>query len=134
MLAAFKPIKELNVEFKLWKDRLDYDLRFNGQTINLEHVLNDLFDNSSRRIYIQDTSIVNYVYVSNKIEGSGRLYLSNKSETTAPDVYFENRTEQTNQIHFKVMVPSSLGFSVIQMKALVDKYKIAGVKYQIESI
>ncbi len=131
--ALIKPLKNLNTTFKSWKDGVDYDLQFNGQTMYLQRVLNDQFDTVLRRIYIEDTSIINNVYVANKSEGSVTLYLANKSETSAPVVYLENLSEQVNQIHFKVRVPAALVFSSIQMRALVDKYKIAGKNYTIQT-
>lgn len=53
-----------------------YQLQFTGQTIYLEHYLNDNYDEAQRRIYIQNTA-------------GGRLYLFNKDELIAP-VYFYN--------------------------------------------
>lgn len=133
LFALIKPLKSLNTTFKSWKDGIDYDLQFNGQTMYLQRVLNDQFDSVLRRIYIEDTSVINNIYVANKVEGSVTLYLANKSETSAPVVYLENLSEQVNQIHFKVRVPSALTFSTIVMTALVDKYKIAEKNYTIQT-
>lgn len=133
IFALTKPLRSLNITFKSHKDSVDYDLQFNGQTMNLEHVLNDKFDPSLRRIYIEDVSYINSVYVANKVEGSVTLYLANKSETTVPPVYLENKIEQTGQTHFRVMVPASLTFSMIELRALVDKYKLASKIYTVQT-
>ena len=133
MFSFIKPLSLLNISFNSWKDSIDYDLQFNGQTMNLQHVLNDIFDSSSRAIYIEDTSSIVHQYVANKSEGSVELYLANKSETTAPIVYLNNKVEQVAFIHFKVRVPSALVFSNLEMRALVDKYKQAGKIYTIET-
>jgi len=133
LFAMIKPLKDLNTSFKSHKDVIDYDLQFNGQTMYLKHVLNDLFDPTLRRIYIEDTSIINNVYVATKAEGSVTLYLATKAETTAPVVYLETLSEQVNQIHFKVRVPIALTFSSIKMRTLVDKYKLAGKNYTIQT-
>lgn len=61
-----------------WK----YQLQFSGQTIYLEHYLNDNYDEAQRRIYIQNTA-------------GGRLYLFNKDENIAP-VYFYNLWDSSN--------------------------------------
>lgn len=59
-----------------------YQLQFSGQTIYLEHYLNDNYDEAQRRIYIQNTA-------------GGRLYLFNKDELIAP-VYFYNLWDSAN--------------------------------------
>jgi hypothetical protein len=129
---AISPLTSLNIKFKAWKDEKDYELQFNGQTIYLEHVINDQFDNSSRRIYIEDTSGISYQYLYNKIEGRSPIYLYNKSEAATP-IYFQNRVEQVNLIHFIVRVPTGMAYDSIKLKALVDRYKIASKNYTVQT-
>lgn len=132
LYALIKPLKDVNSTFSGFKDGIDYELRFNGQTIYLEHILNDKYDSILKRIYIEDTSAIDYTYLFNEVEAREKFYLRNLSEATPP-IYLENITEQVNQTHFKVKVPSTITFSTPEMEALVDKYRKAGTNYTIET-
>ena len=58
------PLKAVNILFDQYKTDTNYKLIFNGQIVYLEHYLNDIYDNTQRRIYIQDTANAVYNYIN----------------------------------------------------------------------
>ena len=54
-----------------------YKLSFNSQVIYLEHILNDMFDNINRGIYIDNVADLNRPYLHNKVEGVAPFYFYN---------------------------------------------------------
>src|SRR5690606_27991019 len=96
----------------------------------MEHVLNDQFDPVNRGIYITDSSPYSGSYLFNKIESLEPTYLHNESEASAP-LYLFSESEVFMWGGFVVNVPSSVVFDVFQLKAYVNKYKIASKSYSI---
>ena len=110
-----------------------YDLSFNGQTIYLEHYLNDQFDNDLRRIYIEDTDVDDAVYLFNEDEGNEDTYLFNTAEAEA-DTFLRNTEESLAVISFIVYVPSDIVFNMTVMRKHVQKYAISGFNFEIEIV
>lgn len=54
IIALIAPVKKIYVDFLALRDEFIYKVRFNGQVIYLERILNDKFDFTLRRIYIED--------------------------------------------------------------------------------
>jgi hypothetical protein len=130
--ALLAPIQSLNVLFNEYVLGTRYDLSFNGQVVYLEHVLNDMFDDVSRRIYIDDPSgqQVYTPYVFNRVEQQPPLIVTNKSEAL-PTPFLYNTPELVVSTDFVVNVPTSVLNATVQnqMKALINKYRIAGKRY-----
>lgn len=57
------------------RTKLLYDMQFTGQTMSLEHVLNDRFDAIDRGIYIENQADLTQLYIYNKIEAQPPTYL-----------------------------------------------------------
>jgi len=114
-----------------------YYVSHTGQVCYLQAVLNDTFDPMGRGIYIADGDEISPIYIGldSEVGGSGfptPLYLGLDSEIgssgfPAP-VYFPLDSELTIGWSFIVMVPSAVaassGYSVVQLRALVDKYRL----------
>lgn len=130
--ALLKPLTDLNATFASKADQLVYKTSFNGQTIYLEHYLNDIHDPVMRRIYIENTATSNAKYIFNKAEVQTPVYVYNKSEGMAP-LYLYGVTEPVSSVHFIVWVPDDITFTEINMRAEVDQYRIAGRIYQIQT-
>lgn len=130
--ALLKPLQNLNTAFKEFMQRIIYKVGFNGQVCYLEHILNDYFDNSLRRIYIDDgSSVPLQPYIYNKVENRVK-YLYNKSESKPP-LYLYNKNEYSGSVDFIVFVPSSLLTAALeqQIRALVNQYRIAGKRFSV---
>jgi len=131
--ALMAPMDELNTTFKAWVADIRYQMYLNGQVQYLEHYLNDLYDASLRRIYIEDGNAGVPFFLYNKADGTLNEYIYNKSEgETAPIVY--NQADYAGQDDFRVVIPWSTIPSDEEtiMKAYVRKYKLAGKRFSIE--
>lgn len=69
------PINKIYQEFLQAYDVFVYKIRFNGQIIYLEKILNDKFSPVSGGIYIVDGSSVTPYYIYNKSESRTPIYL-----------------------------------------------------------
>jgi hypothetical protein len=131
--AILKPLKSLHADFLSFVNTKKYELKFTGQIIYLEHLLNDTYDSTTRGIYIVDTANIDLTYWFNRGELTSFYYLRNRSEGQPPK-YLKNRIEYINHIHFIIKVPSGVSFVEVQMRTLIDKYLQAGKNYTIEII
>lgn len=138
--ALMAPIQSLNYDFVSWGTDLRYELKFNGQVFSLENRLNDEFDNALRRIYIDDPSgqQIFTAYVFNEIEKQPPLSLYNKADNIAVlgNVIIRNKPELIVTDDFVVHVPVAIlnAANQIQMRAVIDKYRIAGKRYTFNPI
>lgn len=130
--ALIKPLQTLNTKFNEFMQRIRYKIGFNGQVVYLEHILNDYYDNTLRRIYITDgSSIPLPPYIYNKIENRVQ-YLYNKSEAEPP-LYAYNKSEYNTSVDFIVNVPAAILTAQLsqQIRALVNQYRIAGKRFAV---
>jgi len=131
ILVPFRVILQLINELKQIRNHNFYFSQFNSQTILLQHLLNDLFDNQLRRIYIVNTANIYYPYFYNKIENKAPVYLFRKTENIATYLNFQSEYQSIND--FIVYIPSSLIINLSLMMYYIDYYKISGKKYQIQT-
>ena len=132
--ALLQPLQSLNDGFVEWAADVRYFLAFNGQVVYLEHVLNDTFDNSLRRIYIDDPAgnIAITTYVHNKVEQQPPLYLYNVDDASNENPLVYNQAELfVSDDDFIVYVPVGIFNPTVevQMRDLIDQYRIAGKRY-----
>lgn len=132
--SLLTPIKTIHSAFITYKGQKLYDLSITGQTINLERYLNDQFDDSQRRILIEHAESVNqYDYFL--AEGQTPDYDYSISEAqTARFMYMIG--EQTSSIvtDFAVQAPNSLNSKDAQIKANIDRYKLAAKTYSVNYV
>jgi hypothetical protein len=72
------PIGDDHAAFVATRDRIVYQMSFNGQIIYLEHVLNDRFDSVQRGIYIENVNSIVGLYIYNKPEIKPKNYIYRK--------------------------------------------------------
>jgi hypothetical protein len=125
--ALLSPLTTLNGIFTDYRAELIKRLRYNGQVIILENLLNDLFDDTDRLIYIDTVNDrLSGVYVYQPSEDVAE-FISQPGE--APPVYIFQANEPMNVGYdFIVWVPDGILDSEQQqrIKAVVYKYKLAG--------
>ena len=80
LYAAVKQLKDLNTTFTTFRNTTNYNLSFTGQTIYLEHYLNDQFDPVGSGIYITNLNNNPYNYLFNVIEAGPEQYVYNTAE------------------------------------------------------
>lgn len=135
--VLISPVVSLAGSFKTNRDDNLYDLAHNGQVCKLEAVLNDVFDNTGRGIYISDPSYKDALNIYRRVELKP-VYLSRRSEigsTSYPSPrYLYRRSElyTGGGLQFIINVPTAVTatavYDVDRLKALVDKYRLVSKK------
>jgi hypothetical protein len=130
--ALLKPLEEVNFDFKIFRNKAIYKVTHNGQTVYLQAVLNDSYDNGLRRIYIDDVPIYDPLYIypeaNEKPVYIGKPYLY----TAAEALNFSG-------FDFLVFVPveykpfeeKELEIFLTQIRSLINYYKLASKRYDI---
>lgn len=100
-----------------------YNLAHNSQKCYLRGALNDKFDNQLRRIRINDGNAFKrkYIYTDaeEKVKFLGTIFL------------YDDDDYADTGVDFIVVVPADLQYSVYEMKALIDFYRMASKRYKI---
>ncbi|AUS07248.1 hypothetical protein C1A40_02865 [Tamlana carrageenivorans] len=128
LYSVLFPLQTLHESWKQFRVDNLYKLAHTGQVCYLRAALNDAFDVSARRIYIDGTggnAQKTYVYTvgENQPKYLKTLYLHNALE-------FANTGAD-----FIVYVPSSIAQSQgYELRALIDFYKVASKRYLIIEI
>jgi hypothetical protein len=132
--ALVAPLQTVNNAFAAWAYGQRYTLSFNGQVMYLQHRLNDQFDSGQRRIYIDDPAGPQPVplHVYRRTEQQNDLVVRRKSEGNP--VYLENKLP-LGAVDFVVFVPVGTFSPAIEviMRAVIDRYRIAGVTYSFQT-
>lgn len=119
----FTPLDALYSNF-LNKRKTDlYRLEHNGQKCYLRKALNDKFDPQQRRITIDDAPRNNAVYIFTQAENMP-VYLDD-----AITIYTQG--EYVGRLNFVVHLPSELKNFELEIKSLIDYYKLASKKYEL---
>lgn len=129
-----KPIETLHNVFLSFVVSTRMRVQYTGQVFSLEKILNDTFDPSSRGIQIVDgVGVINvYLYpVTANVDGP---YMYNSQETAPQEIflYFQD-SESIQQADFIVRIPLSLVYDELQLRGLVNAYKMAGKRYKLET-
>ncbi|WP_051959983.1 hypothetical protein [Sphingobacterium sp. ML3W] len=106
------------------RDDHNKDLAITPQVFSLRKVLNDYFDAGDRSIRIEDSNLHERSYIFT--DGEQRpLFLGERAIYTADELRFGTG--------FVVIVPESLNnvAETARLKAMINKYKLAGTKYTI---
>ncbi|MCO5230133.1 MAG: hypothetical protein M9958_03155 [Chitinophagales bacterium] len=122
--ALTRPIHSLYGRFITERSDDIYTLEHNSQVCYLRAALNDRFDNEQRRIEIIDGYRFGRWYIYSRGLNKPQ-YLGVK--------YIRQRTDyEDTRVDFIVLVPIELMFKNIEIKALVDIYRLASKRYTIE--
>ena len=133
MKCLVSPVKYVQVLFNANRANDLYVLAHDGQVCYLDAALNDLFDNTLRRIYISDPAYIDPDYLYRRNEGKP-LYLYQRSEHKPVYLYQRSETYEGAGVTFIVNVPIALGLTagqVLQLRALVNKYRLPGMMYSV---
>ena len=111
-----------------------YDLSRTAQVIMLEDLLNNEFDNVNRQIYIGDANLLAYtfLYMYQENQPSTAFYMDTEIPPGVAQPLYLNE-EYDQGYDFIVYVPTGLLYDQQKLKALVNKYKLAGKRYIIEN-
>nr|BFF39082.1 hypothetical protein BACY1_08870 [Tenacibaculum mesophilum] len=117
------PIVNLHQEFLQKQAADEFILNHNGQVCYLRKALNDLFDNSLRRIRIDDGNQFKRQYIYTRAEQKpvflGKMYLKDRSDYADTGV------------DFIVYVPNELLSNKIELENWINKFKKGVKRYKI---
>lgn len=139
--ALLYPLVTLHDGFQSFRLLTNRELRYNGQVIILENLLNDMFDTSDRRIVVQTSpSSGSQVYLPHVYEDDiTPSYLQSKSQ--GEPVYIYHSDEDSFMVYdFMVIVPDGILTAQQEslLKSVTNKYKLDGkrphFKYQNDQI
>jgi len=130
--AIFKPISTLYASFLIYRQDTMYFTSITFQKVAIEKMLNDLYDNVHRRIYLEDASKITTLYISNKRLGYPPVYIYSKAVPSTP-VYVYTKATYAAEYDFIIYIPAMIYSltNINQLKSYVDQYKFAGKRYQI---
>lgn len=128
--AATKPFQTLNASLVQFGNEMELRSKYNSQTKVLEKLLNDTFDNETRRITIENSTLTGNVRLYNRNEGPP-VYLWNRSEGEAPTYLFNYGSDYGYD--FTVYVPTGVFSNNImrEIEGWVNWLRTAGSRYRI---
>ncbi len=116
-------IADVHYQWRQVRSANIYNLAHNSQKCYLRGALNDRFDKELRRIKIEDGNAIKRRYIYTDAEQKpkflGTMFL-----------YDDSDYEDTG-VDFIVVVPQGLNYSIYEMKALIDFYRLASKRYKI---
>nr|DAP86972.1 MAG TPA: hypothetical protein [Caudoviricetes sp.] len=117
------PLHKLLYEFQQARESDLYNLAHNSQVCYLRKALNDEFDSLLRRIHIEDGKKNARLYIyprsSNKPLYLGKVYLYQRGD------YIDGGVD------FIIVLPQGLEYDRYKLEALVNFYKLAGKRWEI---
>lgn len=118
MQSAVQGCSVLHGEFMRWRDDKDYRLWHNGQVCHLRAVLNDTFDQTERRITVDDEDR----HILLPVRGGGKAFIINRRGYGG-----------VSGFDFWVSVPYALMGKIdeTRLAAVVSTYKLASKRWTI---
>lgn len=129
--AVVSPVGMLYTELMRFRDDMNYRMRHNGQTCHLRAVLNDRFDSQLRRIRITDGGGDDAGIILHKRETM--LFVRLPRRDDGRRLLYRRGYGGSQAYGFWVEVPEVMRelVSELELRAVVNKYKLASVRYGI---
>lgn len=128
------PISTAYQVFLNYRDQQLYESYLTGQTIQLQRLLNDRFDNSLRRIVIihsSDSDIPLYLDQENQPAQDLNLYLDEESQPDTVILYLDGEPGASLLVDFRVIAPISLTNAQIEIENLVRQYALVDKTFDV---
>lgn len=133
--ASVSPLQWLHTRFMLWRRDTDYRLLHNGQVCRLRGLLNDLFDPIERRITVTEEApnVGNILFYKREMQRAVRLPVRGSGRTV---VLNRRGYGGVSGYDFWVNIPVALlgETDTDRLRAVVDAYKLASKRYQINFV
>lgn len=127
LLAANKGLRDTYAVFLNYRDNVTYRLNHNSQVCYMQGVLNDYFDSEERRIVVVDFTEYGSLFFWVDTDTGHIVFMGDDEEAFLyPDDV---------GIDFTVQIPADIvndDYSISQVKALVNYYKLAGKTYILQ--
>lgn len=124
------PLVLIHNNFIRYREAKLYELFINYQTCYLEIFLNDRFDKTERRIYIDDAQNQDTVYLYLRDE-LNPVNLYTRSEDNAVALYTRGESNGDLLNDFIVYVPVDVVFQEPELRAMIAN-NLSGKRYKIE--
>lgn len=132
MYCLLKEVELIHSEFITFIASIRNQLSYNGQIISLEDLLNTFYPAASGNIQIINTITDNVpVFINEAAESSTSVYVNQKDESPSTDIFIFSASEFNVPYDFTIKVPDTLVFDNNQMRALVNKFKLSGKRFNI---
>lgn len=131
MNIVVSPVMYLYQQFKLFRKNKLYELSITSQVCRLEALLNDRYDFTNRGIFIDEGLERPPLYLYQDAE-THPVHLYQDSEISPVLLYTDGEGGLYSD-DFIVMVPVSVSFNQIEMRALINRYKLPGMRYSIQT-
>lgn len=129
--AMTKPVIILYQDFLNYRKAKLYDLMITGQVCYLEALLRDRYDYTLRRIYITDAVDYSPIYLYQDTE-LHPVSLYTDAENNPEYLYTDGEGGDYSN-DFVIMVPDDIIFSEIEMRSLVMRKRLPGMKFKIQT-
>ena len=132
MRVLFTSIKVVYSNLLVYRDQKEYELSITSQTIVLESHLNDLYDDTQRRIKIIHADPQSeFDYFESEGQSADFDYFESEGES-ARYLYFIGENTGGIASDFIVVIPISLAALESQIAAVVNKYRLAGAEFAVQ--
>lgn len=128
---AISPVIYLYQLFLQYRKNKLYEISITPQICRMQCLLNDRYDLILRRIYIDDAKEFPPVYLYRDAE-TKPVYLYRDAEDL-PVYLFTDSEGAIIGDDFIVFVPVSIVFDVLEMRSLVKKFKLPGMRFKIQT-
>lgn len=133
LYALIYPIIWLYAAFYNYLMGLVYELSKTSQVVHIEAALNDRWDAGLRRIYITDATSLQPVVVYRHSESKTPPYIYQEAEAEPPPYIYTDAELNALGPDFIVMVPNFIVFDMDELVALVNKYKLVGKFFIVQT-
>jgi hypothetical protein len=131
------PLNFLNSRFFIFRQSIDYIQLHDSRKIHIEKVLNDKFDNVSRRIFIDNVVPEGILFFYNA--GEDRPVFHYDTFDDQPVHYYQTSSIDVSNVNFIVNLPlaiqpsqqSELVKLEIKINTQVDRYKVASKTHKL---
>lgn len=130
--VLLSPLKQGYNKFKEWETKSNYDIKYqSGCPAHLEKVINDLFDNTDKRIYIGPGKIPTKRYL--RLRLADDPWYVRQISANAPSYIYTRAAYLNGAYNFTVNVPAALStIDTVYLTAVVNRYKRDSKTYIIK--
>lgn len=130
--AMFAPIIDLYNRFQTYDASIKYDLVHNSQTWSIQALLNDAFDPHLRRIYIDDAGGLEPIAIGSDADGDQIIAIGSDAEGDQIIAINGDSAYTGGSWNAVIVLPFSISESeMYRLRALVDKFRLAGIRYDV---
>lgn len=125
------PLVEVYEAFLVAKNKASVEANYNSQTMLFEHILNNAFDNTLRRIYIENSDSQGGISVNAALQSEGKPKILAYLQSEGYEKTLANLESELGGLDFIVYIPSDITNMSGAIDRMVRKYKLGGKEFQI---